>query len=73
MTKQEAEKLKAFDNYCTCGGYAHSLNGRPASNPHMNYCPQKKQYDEWWAAMNSEPNAVLRGERSESQRSDSNT
>ena len=52
MTKEDAEKLKRFDHHCTCGGFAWRMNGRPEADPHMKWCPQKKQYDEWWAAMN---------------------
>ena len=52
MTKDDAKKLKSFDHYCTCGGFAWRMNGRPEADPHMEWCPQKKQYDEWWAAMN---------------------
>lgn len=51
MTKEEAENLKSFDHYCTCGGFAHSMNGRPKSDPHMNWCPQKPQYDDWYKAL----------------------
>ena len=51
MTKEEAENLKSFDHYCTCGGFAHSINGRPESNPHMSWGPQKPQYDEWYKAL----------------------
>ena len=39
-----------FKNPCTCGGFAHSMNGRPAEQPHMNYCKQRDEYAEWWAA-----------------------
>lgn len=53
MTKQEAEKLKRFEHYCNCGGYAHTMNGRPENNPHMNWCLQKPQYDEWYLALHS--------------------
>lgn len=52
MTKEDAEKLKYFDHLCTCGGSAPSMNGRPKSDPHMEWCPQKPQYDEWYAALN---------------------
>jgi hypothetical protein len=51
MTKEEAEAITNFEEYCTCGGYAWSTNGRPHSDPHMPWCPQKPQYDEWWKAM----------------------
>jgi hypothetical protein len=54
MTKEEAEKLVAFDHYCMCGGYAHSMNGRDPANPHASWCPQKPQYDEWYAALHGE-------------------
>lgn len=50
MTRDEADSLKTFDNFCTCGGYAWTMNGRPERNPHTDWCPQKKQYDEWFAA-----------------------
>ena len=50
----QALKLKRFDHGCTCGGYAHRMNGRPESNPHMDYCPQKPQYDEWYRAIHEE-------------------
>lgn len=53
MTKEEAKKLKKFDYLCTCGGYAWSMNGRSEANPHMLYCKQKQQYDEWYKAINS--------------------
>lgn len=58
MTKEEAEKLRSFDHYCTCGGFAHSMNGRPESDPHMSWCPQKLQYDEWYKAMHSDEKHV---------------
>jgi hypothetical protein len=54
MTKEEAEKLITFKNYCTCGGYRWQLNGRPESNPHYFWCPQKQEYDDWWRALHSD-------------------
>lgn len=33
-----------FDNYCNCGGYAASMNGRDPKHPHMSWCAQ---YEEW--------------------------
>lgn len=54
MTKTEAENLKSFKNYCNCGGYAYSMNGRPKSQPHMDWCPQKKEYAEWYKAMHGD-------------------
>lgn len=54
MTRTEAENLKSFQHYCTCGGYAHSMNGRPAKQPHMTWCPQFNEYAEWYSALHSE-------------------
>lgn len=54
MTKDQAKALISFDELCMCGGYAWTMNGRPESNPHMGWCPQKKQYDAWYKAMHSE-------------------
>lgn len=54
MTKEEALKLVSFHEYCTCGGHAMSRNGRLPSNPHSDYCPQKEEYDEWYAAINDD-------------------
>jgi hypothetical protein len=51
MTKEEAEKLVTFQNYCTCGGYAYSMNGRPQSQPHKAWCPQATEHTEWWKAL----------------------
>lgn len=53
MTHEEAKDLKRFEHYCTCGGYAHSMNGRPASDPHMAWCPQRTEYAEWYAALHA--------------------
>ena len=54
MTREEALNLVAFKNYCTCGGYAWRMNGRPESQPHMTYCEQYDEYGEWFRAK-SEP------------------
>ena len=51
MTKEEALIKKTFKNYCTCGGYAHSMNGRNPRRPHMSYCPQAEEYNEWYDAL----------------------
>lgn len=50
VAAQDWSKLRAFDQYCTCGGSAWRMNGRPQSDPHMSWCPQKPQYDQWFAA-----------------------
>ena len=53
MTKDEAKNLKRFKNICNCGGYAYELNGRSEKQPHMEWCPQFKEYEEWWKAINT--------------------
>jgi len=40
----------SFEHYCMCGGYAWSMNGRPESQPHMDWCPQFAEYAAWWKA-----------------------
>lgn len=54
MTKEEALKLKTFNNLCTCGGYAYNLNGRSEKQPHMPWYPQYKEYSEWYEALHSD-------------------
>jgi hypothetical protein len=61
MTKEEAEALNSFKHYCQCRGYALSINGRDPANPHMDWCPQKQEYDEWWKALHPKPNCPLEG------------
>ncbi len=53
MTYEEAKNLLVFDEPCTCGGYAWTMNGRDPNNPHMAWCPQREQYMEWKKAMNN--------------------
>lgn len=53
MTYEEANNLKTFKNYCTCGGYAASMNGRDKRHPHMDYCPQRPEFEQWQAALES--------------------
>ncbi len=50
----EVKGLTKFDHACTCGGYAWRMNGRSEENPHMPWCPQKPQYDAWYAATHEE-------------------
>ena len=39
--------IRTFNNYCTCGGFAWTMNGRNPYNPHMFWCPQATEYLEW--------------------------
>lgn len=59
MTQAEALKLKTFKHHCNCGGYAWSMNGRNALNPHMSWCPQRSEYAEWVKALGSRVNERL--------------
>lgn len=43
------EEIKTFKNYCTCGGYAWPMNGRPEAQPHMDWCQQREEYAAWYA------------------------
>lgn len=51
MTKEEALALKSFKHYCNCGGYAWQMNGRQEERPHMDWCPQYAEYEEWRQAL----------------------
>jgi len=51
MTTDEAKKLTTFKHFCTCGGYASSMNGRDERRPHMHWCPQAEEYNEWYDAL----------------------
>ena len=54
MTKEEAPKMRSFENCCTCGGYAHTINGRPKKQPHRTWCPQYSEYAEWYKAFHKD-------------------
>lgn len=51
MTLEEATALKSFKHYCTCGGFASSMNGRDPADPHMHWCPQDQEYRAWYRAL----------------------
>lgn len=46
---EPANKPETFQNYCTCGGYAWQMNGRPEAQPHTTWCPQREEYARWFA------------------------
>lgn len=48
MTLEDAKNLKSFKNYCNCGGYAWAVNGRNPARPHLSWCPQIEEYNEWF-------------------------
>lgn len=48
------EPVRTFKNYCTCGGFAWQMNGRPESEPHMDWCPQREEYAAWYAKRNKD-------------------
>ncbi len=58
MTDEQALSLKSFSHYCNCGGYARSDR-----HPHLAYCPQLDEYEEWMEAierMNMTPDQAMR-------------
>lgn len=57
MSKAQAHALTTFKHYCTCGGYAWTMNGRPEHQPHMGWCPQHDEYGEWYRAKHSKDTA----------------
>ena len=54
MTYEEAKNLKSFKNYCNCGGSAWNMNGRNPARPHMSWCPQIDEYNEWYDLVGKE-------------------
>lgn len=54
MTRAEALDLRTFDEYCNCGGYAWTMNGRNPMRPHAGWCPQREQYNAWADALGEE-------------------
>lgn len=58
MTREEALALRTYTHTCTCGGYAFSLNGRDPRRPHMEYCLQREQYNEWYDALHPQETRV---------------
>lgn len=54
MTYEEAKNLKSFKNLCMCGGYAGLSERAKSRHPHMYWCPQREEREEWKAAMESE-------------------
>jgi hypothetical protein len=55
MTYEEAVALKTFVNYCNCGGFAASMNGRNPKHPHMSWCAQYAEWEEYQAALERGP------------------
>lgn len=53
MTYNEAKNLKTFKNYCNCGGFAGLSERAKSRNPHMSWCAQADEWEEWKTAMES--------------------
>jgi hypothetical protein len=43
--------MTSFKHYCTCGGFAWTMNGRPKEQPHMAWCPQADEYAQWFNSL----------------------
>jgi len=41
----ESKAISSFKNHCTCGGLAWNID---PTRPHMNWCPQAEEYNEWF-------------------------
>jgi len=46
--------ITTYKNYCNCGGYAHSMNGRNERDPHMIWCDQFKEFHELYSQYEKE-------------------
>ena len=53
MTYDEAKNLKTFKNYCNCGGFAGLSERAKSRHPHMSWCAQADEWEEWKTAMES--------------------
>lgn len=53
MLKEEAMAMIRYGAICNCGGYAVATDGTPEqrARPHMDYCPQRQSYNDWYDAM----------------------
>lgn len=51
MKVEEAIKLKGFKEYCNCGGSSWNMNGRNPLYPHLHYCPQLEEHNDWIKAL----------------------
>lgn len=58
MTYEEAKKLKSFKEYCTCGGFSGMTERSKSRHPHLEWCPQREEWEEW-------KSAIEKGERDE--------
>ena len=55
MNDEDESNRVTFEHYCTCGGYAHSMNGRDPRRPHLDWCPQREEYNRWYDATHPQP------------------
>jgi len=46
-----AERITSFKHFCTCGGFAWTMNGRDPASPHLSWCPQRQEYAAWWSSL----------------------
>jgi len=51
MTYDEARNLKTFKNFCNCGGFARLSERAQSRHPHMSWCTQADEWEEWKAAI----------------------
>ena len=51
MTYEEAKELKRFKNSCNCGGYSGLSDRAKSRHPHLPWCFQHDEWEEWKLAM----------------------
>lgn len=42
----KSKGVNSYKEYCNCGGYAHTMNGRNPEHPHQSWCHQFREYED---------------------------
>lgn len=46
--------VTSYKEYCTCGGYAWSMNRRNPDHPHMQWCAQYEEHEKLYSQYRKE-------------------
>ena len=55
MTREYALTMRAYKHYCNCGGYAGLSERSKSRHPHMDWCPQREEWEERQALIEAQP------------------
>lgn len=47
ITKQILQEMKLFKTHCSCGGLYFAFLQQRLDDPHLEWCPQRKEYLKW--------------------------